>query len=861
MVNNTFAKRFNPGTATLLLSLVFITLFALSAVPASGASDDFSVSFQQNIELCSCNSFKGDFVVQNNPDYVTMFTVSVSGDEGLVKGLIPQFVLSPGAEARFTEMVGIPCDFSGELNVTIDVVGGSVHKTYVQHISAGKCAPMKLYSAKQSLTIQPCSTASYNVLLENIASFKETFKISATDYEEYSLNDYSFELEPGKIASLNLSYRMPCSMNGNLTLPFRVHAVNSDYDLDSSLNLNIPSIYPFDVQATQKIRQCSESDGRYTMAIKNGFNPKLSAAEKQLQNSSSFTFDIVPVLPDEYSGESQKTKNQILEMMSSFVRPESRSFSIPFNSQATVGMIVDAKALRYGMQDDSQFSKLLGKELRYTVFITENMGMTRKEFPVTVTLDKCNSFMFSVEKESERVCSRLNKIGFNVKNTGKDALFIMSLSGDAKKAGLTLSSDSFYLKKDESKTGYLLLDPNSSVSGKFNIRLFSSMYVPYDRDDASRKIDLNDMSYSGKDQIELSERDISLEIIPKDGCYGLDVKAEKKRTEGNANITITVRNTGKFNENVSLFISDGDNFVFRTEDGYESKILNSMMLAPSEEKSIDMMFDPEDYSSYGLYTTYVNAKASGESSDADSTFDVSASGKSIVSYERKDSYLHRAIFLFAILFVLGFFIGMHTWRRKMDFGLILRVIVLSTVVLATVIALIGFFYFIASEYVLLVMSAFLGGIWAFFFGRFVLKHQDSKGRETRKTLKTKKMMIRITKIVFAVFALCILIGLLIVNPQYIDIVLKAAIFVIAALFLIKIIQIAFRALRIGVKKDDPAQITVAPVQTKVVEKVVEKIVYVEKPVAEKRSKAKAADAKADAKSKSNKGARKTRIPQ
>jgi len=699
----------------LTLMTFILLLFIVNTV---FAQEDFSLFSQsQELNVCSCSSQTNFITIQNIGDFVSIYTIQVSGSgEKFVNQLPQSFTLGPGASRTLSQVFSIPCGVTGEFFVNIKVSTTSgVAKEFTQKIIAKTCNPIQVYTKNLSQEINPCEKVKFDLILENIAPYSEVYEISAINKKEYTNSFLPIRLNPNQRATIPIEYEFSCDKHGFFELPFSIYATNTQVEVIIPFNLTIKSDYRFGVKIPDISSQCTEFKEDYKLTITNNFN---------------------------------KQNNYTINLKAPrFIGLDKEFLSLEVGQSESINLIVDPRK-----SDD-----LLGL-YNITVIIEEQIGKTKKEIPLKISLEDCYSIGLDLKVVRSRVCGQEKKFDLNIENLGKAET--VEIYFDKDYSFLSLENSVFELDEKDKEHTFIVFNPENAKPGNYKIGVIASLQT--------------------SNSSTLEKKYFDLEILPEEKCYDLDVKNYKQFVENsNSFIPIKIRNTGFYTQNIFLNL-ENDNFSLSE---------NNLVLDENQEKLITVKLNNL---SVGNYLVPLKIFDTQNNTICEHTVKI--------NLREKNTLLKTYIFVLSLVFLIGIIFSIKSNKKNIKILNKLHLIKFISIILLLVVlfltknklSIISIYF----EYILLFLLAGISYLCAFYITKNISK----------KTSKIKINYKKLKKFIFILLGLILLglfIFLIIFFPQYIDYALLALGILFLILIIIKIIKIKKLKREIGVIEKKP----------------------------------------------------------
>ena len=396
----------NMKSKLVLLILTFL-LFA------SFASANFGVYSETNIlKGCQCSIFEDSIKIKNTGSQTTTYTLTPNFD--FVNIEPATFELLSGEIQDVSIMVDAPCKIlDKDLKIKVTSTVGDNYNI-VKQLLTGKCQNLdvKLYADKAE--INPCEELEYELLIENLGSFTETYSISSNYDVFWDLEETDVEIASESSEIVPVTITPACDVYGNTTVEFVVVAKNNNLQTILQHNVAINKNYDYTVSIDESIKLCEESPENFEIEIEN---------EVDVSNNYNLKLIGAP----------------------SFVKLSSKNLSLEGEATGIVNLELNVQE---------------GKHIGFYEFslqTTSEYGDISKENNISLNISDCYNLDIEILNKGKSFCFREGKLNVNVTNLGtmkeeislgaypNFAVFetdVVSLeSGESQEVGLNILSD------------------------------------------------------------------------------------------------------------------------------------------------------------------------------------------------------------------------------------------------------------------------------------------------------------------------------------------------------------------------------------------------------------------------------------
>ncbi|MBU1975488.1 MAG: hypothetical protein KKG59_03735 [Nanoarchaeota archaeon] len=241
---------------TLLMSSIVMAEFQVNLY-----SNEFSIATERDdLKVCSCGTRTDTYEITNVGNVASLFSISTESNINSWISLSQNtFELQPGNARKVEAYVYVPCDTQGYWNYNFKVqTNYGRQKGISRDVAAHQCQNIKGMLRYFNKTIDPCETAEFEIIIENVASFTEKYEVSLGEYDKYAqFSEKEVEIEPGKKKSVFVYVQMPCDVYGTIPLNFHIHSKLNGLDQYIGHGLIITRSYDYSIDGRERNEICS----------------------------------------------------------------------------------------------------------------------------------------------------------------------------------------------------------------------------------------------------------------------------------------------------------------------------------------------------------------------------------------------------------------------------------------------------------------------------------------------------------------------------------------------------------------------------------------------------------------------------
>jgi hypothetical protein len=549
--------------AILTLLLMLTTAFSLS------------VSGEDTISLCQCETESPTYEVC--ADVSGTYTVSTSGIGARWIDLAPStFSLAAGECTNVYAFVTPECyATSGTFPVTFNVTGPeTTSKTVI--VDVDQCHTFNYSVTPLTNTSKSCESNYFNVYVKNTGKFVDEFVFMETGLTDswVTYPRESFVLNKGEELNTVLEVKTDCSTQpGNYNFVLELANTKTNASASKDLLQTIVNFTPITTDLTANIDVCSEEGRDINVGIKNISNQSdeislsitnvdyLSLGKANLTidaNSTEYvTLHVLPTAP--------KDTNFVFSVYS---QNYDKGISVNADLQIEDCYNVDIKRSEtqtsYCIGDNSQTYVVKNKGTKTVTVNVSTTGINTADKNITLSsgAEREVELTFAtnggdkdivVSAESQYTKDSVSyKLGFE--NCYDSGLLVSNLdlcagtnvsrtitlkNNGTKEQSYNVSTDASWIEMDSNK---IVLEPNSEKTISLNLNVPNTVNDTYTITAKSNNTEIN--------------RDLTVQLLSKDVCYGFDVNKTVAPIDVNCCAgeisEINITNRGQFTQTLDL---------------------------------------------------------------------------------------------------------------------------------------------------------------------------------------------------------------------------------------------------------------------------------------------------------------------
>jgi hypothetical protein len=260
----------------ILLSAI-ILLLALAPVHAELVINKYSNTFaattpyNEQLKLCSCETKVDKVVIENTGTFDADFHIRAQSPYAGIR--IPQqdLTLRAGQFAETLVFIEDSCGIRGEFPYDVIVTNSFGRSaTISRSIRIDTCQTVGFSVSPEGQQVGLCGPAQYDVTVENVGTFPDTFRLSFGEYNgQVALGDHVLELEPGERVSQPVNVTFDCTEHGTRDIVFSVQADMSKDRSETSRSVTIENGFGFDMQVPSDVTVCAQTTTRIPVTVRN----------------------------------------------------------------------------------------------------------------------------------------------------------------------------------------------------------------------------------------------------------------------------------------------------------------------------------------------------------------------------------------------------------------------------------------------------------------------------------------------------------------------------------------------------------------------------------------------------------------
>lgn len=538
---------------TILFIFIF-TIIMLSGVAKVSASmvvntytDDFSVTshYAENLNVCSCENHIEDVTVTNTGNFMTSYKVSLLAEQEWYSLSKKSFSLSPGESASFVVYAQPPCGTIGSYSFSVKILSSyGREKILTKNLDVRKCQNLFLTVKREKNESNLCQSNIYNVKIKNVAEFADTYTLDLGSFNDYAT--YSGKgaketyLLPDEERTFNISITPPCSLYGDITIPFTISSKKNKVSQEVDEHLKIENQFDHKISVGTSEKICSRLPSTYTFSVKNLIN-----------------------VSNDYD---------VMVTGAGFMSYDEKSIHLDGLEAKNITLHFDPKKGSEG-------------EYNIKVRVVSKLGDIKKERTFKLNVQDC--FLFHVAfvnlpKDKDTACCGEKSYNLNIRNDGdSEEVYNLNIEGPS---WLHPEETSIRLKPSENRNVKLIADiPCADISNDFVITA-SLVRHPEISESTSLHIDGQTQQTchavgTGTSEVTLDEEKSFIPfIVSEDGIAGgtFDVTLKGELFNGTTESAITLEP----GEEKVLHLQTKDNIT----DYFDGKYDNSVTLTERDQK-------------------------------------------------------------------------------------------------------------------------------------------------------------------------------------------------------------------------------------------------------------------------------------
>lgn len=453
----------------------------------------------------------------------------------------------------------------------------------------------------------PCSNQAYNILLQNTGTSVSKYQISNSGAAADWVNIASSELilNPQTATNLKVNVNSPCGIKGKYALDTVIKSTQTGLTKKISQNLNFLACYDYSISLGEAQDFKEEIKSVSFTENENGYE----ICEE--------TKKVIPILI-----ENKENYGNVYDI--NFVGEDWSNLN----------------AAQFELEGKQQGILLLtleppkGSEGTYKLRLNTitRLGQLEKSTGIDVKVDKCHDLSLNIEKERDQICGGEEKeYNIEIKNNGRFTENI-DLNFEGPNFASFEGNVSFKLDSNEQKIIKLQVNPDTTDSGNYNIKVIAS---------------------NGKAKIEDT---INLDITKRYNCYKSDIefKTTIKNKYDHEVFLLPITNNGirKANYKISL---EGPSWASVTPTELE--------LNPNQRGNVNLEINPRENISEGTYNILIKAESNNEVYSKIIDVKLKKENPLLKSIKATTTFYRYYIYLFIVLIIVAKIIWMPIKKR------------------------------------------------------------------------------------------------------------------------------------------------------------------------------------------------------
>ncbi len=270
------------ATLALLLTSLALLLVVLLAATASAEmivnkyTNDFAVSspYSLDVKACSCENRADPITITNTGQFPSTYSMQVDSDQSSWYQLSKtELTLNPGESDTFMVYAQPGCEATGSYSYSV-VIASSYGRQRVltRNLDVSKCQNVYLTVTGGANETNLCTPITYHLDLKNVAEFADTYHLdlgSFNDYANYTGGGADTFLEPDQEKLMNVTITPPCSLYGDVTIPFTVSSAKNQVTEQRTESVAIRNQFDHEIVASTKLEVCSRLPTQEQVGVKN----------------------------------------------------------------------------------------------------------------------------------------------------------------------------------------------------------------------------------------------------------------------------------------------------------------------------------------------------------------------------------------------------------------------------------------------------------------------------------------------------------------------------------------------------------------------------------------------------------------
>jgi hypothetical protein len=263
-----------------ILTFAIAFLLVIAAVQAAMVvnkfTNDFSVSgpYDAEVKACSCENRAEQVTVTNTGGFYTSYKVDVVAEQPWYVVPREEFTLAPGDSRTVLVYAEPTCGAIGAYQYAIKVTSNfGRERLLTRTLDVRQCQNVFLTVTGQNAS-NLCQPIAFHARLKNVAEFPDTYHLDLG-----SFNDAKYEggspdtyLVPNEAKEFNITITPPCSLYGDIAIPFTVTSEKNRVTEQLPQHVFIQNQFDHEIVASTKEEICSRLPATYTFGVRNLIN-------------------------------------------------------------------------------------------------------------------------------------------------------------------------------------------------------------------------------------------------------------------------------------------------------------------------------------------------------------------------------------------------------------------------------------------------------------------------------------------------------------------------------------------------------------------------------------------------------------
>ncbi len=257
----------------LLLTAIILLIIPFSQAELLVAKYDHNAYVNspfQTTRVCGCGVATDYFTLENTGDFDSSFTLSLETPVDWITLQQKQIYLMSGETTRIAVTLAAPCGSNEDTWYKIYATSQFGRFRAVDRtVTSQECESIRLSLTSYQNEVPPCTEARYSLELTNVATYQDTYDISASP-EEIWLSQTQVTLMPGESTSIDASLKYSCDVSGDIPIDFYVTSQKNNRFHQQSTELTIIEDYAYTVNfISQQESICAEEETQQAVQVTN----------------------------------------------------------------------------------------------------------------------------------------------------------------------------------------------------------------------------------------------------------------------------------------------------------------------------------------------------------------------------------------------------------------------------------------------------------------------------------------------------------------------------------------------------------------------------------------------------------------